>query len=228
LAYRNECDFLKFGDGNPIQTPEIVEPEHRGRMANGRANDHGGQNWLPGDQRLPTRERSSGPDSGMMITPPLNFHTGSAGYGDNASSGETNSPNPDGQSSRPTPNSSTASDHRHSTSGTGPMSSSGRTSFEASPIGSTQNLGTQGEVDRNAFFQDSLHNSFQMPGGTGMTPGRSFSITGSSGNELNLPNGWDIPGQTGTGMTPVAQGVLQHLMDMPPMDAMDLGWDSGT
>lgn len=59
---------------------------------------------------------------------------------------------------------------------------------------------------------------FQMGGGTGMTPEQTFGTGETPGNGFTMPENW--PGQTA--MTPVAEGVLQHLMDM----RMDLGWDS--
>ncbi len=40
--------------------------------------------------------------------------------------------------------------------------------------------------------------------------------------------GWMNGGHQSTGMTPVAEGVLRNMMDLPALDTMDLGWDSGT
>ncbi|ORY62304.1 fungal-specific transcription factor domain-containing protein [Pseudomassariella vexata] len=211
MAYRNECNFIKItGDsGNPMDTPAIVEPENQNRP---RQNDSA--NWLPGDQRLPTRERSSASEAcGGIIVQPISFDqrlTPGNGYGDSASSGTNDmslSPNPDSQSNRPTPNSSSASEQQRA---------SERTSFDTSPIGSHQ---AEMDAATAAFFPDT--STFSFPGagnGTGMTPGHDFSMS----------NGWEMPGTgSGTGMTPVADGVLRHLMNLPPMDAMDIGWDSG-
>ncbi|KAI2616575.1 hypothetical protein GGR54DRAFT_609738 [Hypoxylon sp. NC1633] len=168
------------------------------------------QNWLPRDQQIPTRERSSGPElCNQGVIPPMLF----PGFVDGQAS-ESN--NTDGPSNRPTPNSSSESDNRQSTTGTGHMgSSSGRTSFDTSPIGTNQSLGQQAEMDAAAAA------FFQMGSGTGMTPEQSFGTGDTQGNNFTVPNGW-AGGQTG--MTPVAEGVLQHLIDM----RMDLGWDSGT
>lgn len=188
---------------------------------------------MPEDQQIPTRERACPVDlaNGNLMIPPDVFGTASAaarGFMDSSgSSGEANdmSPNTDGISNRPTPNSSTASDHRQSVTGT-----SGNTPFDTSPIGSNRNLGAQAEIDAataSSFFPDSIPASFHLSGnsggGTGLTPGRTFAVPDTPSNDFNIPNGW--ASQT---MTPVAEGMLRHLMDMP-MDSMDLsGWDSGT
>ncbi|RYP64284.1 hypothetical protein DL771_008843 [Monosporascus sp. 5C6A] len=235
LPYRNECHFLKLrgDDGNPFNAPDIVNRDKPSRMAGGHGpNDYAGQNWLSGDQQLPMPENGGVPsDGGMMLSSDL-FATSSKGYMDAGSSGETNdmsvSPNTEGVSNRPTPNSSTASDPRQSTAGR-----SGGTPFDASPMGSHQNLGTSAEMDAAAmtshFFPDSMSSGFSMSGGggTGLTPGRAFAVPGTPGNDFTMPDGWDVNGQT---MTPVEAGMLHQLMDdMPALNTMDLsGWDSGT
>ena len=99
------------------------------------------------------------------------------------------------------------------------MNTSGGNSFETSPVPSHQNV-TQAEMDRNvsAFFNDPV-NGFTMS--TGLTP----MMTGDTpSNDFTVPSGWDMPGQTG--MTPVPEGVLRTIMQMGPMETMDLGWDS--
>lgn len=223
--FSEECNYMKAtGDsGNPVDRPDIVTPSSALQPPG-----FDSSSWLTSEHTLPTRERSTGPDT---LTPEFNFAIDShnlrvspnAGYMDSQSSGTNNI---DSQSNQPTPNSSTASEQRNSTSG--PMTTPGRTSFDASPMGSHQPLGTQAEMDAAtaAFFTEGMGDTnFGMSGtGTGMTPGNDFS----------MPNSWGMSGQTGagtgvgTGMTPVAEGVLRTLLDMPPMDAMDLGWNSGT
>jgi hypothetical protein len=252
LAYKAD---LQFADGNQAAGPVGSNPNSGAQVSNGF--DSTGANWLHGEtQQIPSRERSTGPDPNTSgIVPQMMFHANNsparvspsgANYVESHSSGTNEmsvSPHPDGTSSnRPTPNSSSVSDQR-----SGPMAAgSGRTSFETSPIGSNQPLTTQAEMDAAAaafFSTDPSLNVFgaqTTPGGggtrTGMTPGRSpFVMPDGSGassatNGYNLSDWGVLPGQTptGTGMTPVAEGVLRHLMDMPPMDAMDLGWDQGT
>ncbi|EON97892.1 putative binuclear zinc transcription factor protein [Phaeoacremonium minimum UCRPA7] len=149
-----------------------------------------------------------GPNSASMS----GFQSESIGTNDMSTS-------PDGgQSDRPTPNSSSASDRQNLN--TGRMSSGGN-SFETSPVTQTQNV-SQSDVDRNvaAFFNDPT-NGFSM--GTGMTPDQRFTMPDTPGGEFTVPPGWELPGQTG--MTPVAEGVLRTIMQMGPMETMDLGWD---
>ncbi|OTA54308.1 hypothetical protein K449DRAFT_389319 [Hypoxylon sp. EC38] len=192
-------DLGQCGNQNPVNSRQ-------------RSEDFAGQSWLPREQQLPTRERSAGPDHGNQgIIAPMLY----PGYVDGAGSDSNDisaSSNTDGPSNRPTPNSSSGSDNRQSTTGAGHIgNSSGRTSFDTSPIGSHQNLG-QVDIDPSAFFQ-------MGGGGTGMTPDQSFGNIETSGNGFPVPNDW-----TGQAGIPVADGVLQHLIDM----RMDLAWDSGT
>ncbi|KAI0009088.1 hypothetical protein F4779DRAFT_628006 [Xylariaceae sp. FL0662B] len=235
------CGILQYdntgiGGDDTLNVPNIVEPDKQNQQACGRGqNEYAAQTWLSGDQQLPARERGSGQDGGDGgIIRPVLFNMG--GYMDSQGS-ESNemsvSSNPDGQSNRPTPNSSSCSDSRQGTTGTGPMGGSGSTSFNASPIGSNQNLGTQAEMDAAtaAFFPD---HGFQMPGGgTGMTPGSAFSMPETPGNPFAIPSDWELPDRQQTVMSnngmgsrlmPVSEGI--NLFNLP-MDDMDLGWHSG-
>ncbi|KAI1456908.1 hypothetical protein F4805DRAFT_467748 [Annulohypoxylon moriforme] len=213
LAYRH----ANITD-DPPSNPNMGQCEHPNPINNRqRSDDFTGQSWLPRDQQVPTRERNSLPDHcNQEIIPPILYP---GGYVDGAGSDSNDlsaSSNTNGASNQPTPNSSSGSDNRQSTNGNGHMGNpSGRTSFDTSPVGSHQNLGSQSDMDATAFFQ--------MGGsGMGMTPEQSFGTVDPSGSGFTMPNNW--PGQTGngTGMTPVAEGVLQHLMEM----RMEL-WDSG-
>ncbi|OTB03070.1 hypothetical protein M426DRAFT_187121 [Hypoxylon sp. CI-4A] len=209
LAFRN----ANVVSDDPQCIPNIAQcgnqnhQNHQNPMSSKqRTDDFVSRSWIPREQQQqqqpPTRERSSGPDHlGPNVVPPMLF----PGYGEGGGS-ESNdissSSNAEGPSNRPTPNSSSGSDNRQSNnSGTGHMTS---------PIGSHRNHGQQNDLDPSAFFQ-------MGGGGTGMTPGQTFG--GASG--FSMPNEWST-GQTG--MTPVAEGMLQHLMDMQ----MDLRWDSTT
>jgi hypothetical protein len=231
LAYKNDCDFLKGGeDGNPIGRPDLVEPaQNPDTRVTG---SYDALPWSMNDQQqLSTRERSIGPDSGSnVMIPPIMFANHRAcpngGYIETPSSGSNDmsvSSHHESQSNRPTPNSSSASEQRNNSTSR-PVTESGQTPYDTSPIGANPSLGTQAELDAAsaAFFSDANNYSMQSSG-TGMTPGRSFVMPDTSGNHYGVPNGWVMQGQPG--MTPVAEGVLRHLMDMPPMDAMDLGWE---
>ncbi|KAI1492332.1 fungal-specific transcription factor domain-containing protein [Biscogniauxia mediterranea] len=226
LAYRDECMFTNkysSNNGNPLNSPPDMA---------GAENPHG---WYPRD--VPREQRDCG-TRGVMAPGVFDAN----GFVDNQSNGTndmSSSSNPDGQSNKPTPNSSTSPDHRQQCTataagtgpGTGPMTNSSQTSFDTSPIAPHQNLGTQAEVDpaaaaaaAAAFFPSQ---GFNMSGaGMGMPPSRPFSMPDGSGQDFAIPN-WET-GQTG--MTPGSTdngGMLRNLMNLQ-MDAMDMGWDSTT
>ncbi|CAJ2513439.1 Uu.00g015580.m01.CDS01 [Anthostomella pinea] len=204
-----DCNFLRTpgDDGNPLNAPNLVESEthNPNQMPQG---------WYPGEQLMSGRGRESGAGHGKGAVSSMLFEAG--GFGESQSS-ETNdisgSSNQDGQSNRPTPNSSSASDHRQSTTGTGAMTNSDRPSFDASPNGSRAM-----EVAAAAYFPSA---GFGMSG-TGLSPGGTFSIPDLSGHDFSVPGGWD---SEQAGMTPrTAEGIMQGIMNMP-MEEMN--WDSG-
>ncbi|KAI1660990.1 fungal-specific transcription factor domain-containing protein [Daldinia decipiens] len=203
LAYRH----ANVGNDNPLNASNNHQAENR-HPINGRqlVDEFAGQNWLGSEQNSATRDQSASNNNCNHATiPPIMFPGFVEGVGSDSNDISASS-NTDGPSNRPTPNSSTASDNRQSTTGPGQMAnSSSRRSFDTNPIGSHQNLGSQAEMDATtaAFFQ-------MGGGGTGMTPDQGFT----------LPDNW--AGQND--MTPVTDGVLQHLLDV----RMDLGWDSNT
>ncbi|GAB1311227.1 Citrinin biosynthesis transcriptional activator ctnR [Madurella fahalii] len=233
LGYTNECHFMKTSgdDGNPTSAPEIIDVD----SCNPGAPAFSGPEQTTS---LPTREPLRTPymPAHGLVAP----HFSSYGQPDmdTGSTNDMSGASPDGgQSNRPTPNSSTASENRQNlTPGHMNGGSAGPSSFETSPAVSHQNLNmggttTQSEVDRNvnAFFSDP--SSFGIPSGVaaGLTPGQRFSMpdapAGPPGSaEFPVPPGWgEMPQQTN--MAPVADGVLRSIMTMGAMDTMDLGWD---
>lgn len=240
MAYRNECQFLRGmeDDGNPVNGPDITDTDNSAAGVSQTPSSTGltSQSWH-GDQTtssLPTRERGPGNSPyphmhGLMPMP-------GTGYEMDTSSNGLSGTSPEGQSNRPTPNSGSSADQRGQNSlapgsaGLHRNSSSGRTSFEASPAASHPKT-AQGDIEAAAsaasFFNDLPPGSGAFglgPDvvGTGMTPRFSMGDAGG-GNEYG---GWEMPGQTG--MTPVAEGVLRSIMNMGPMDTMDIGWDTET
>ncbi|TDZ21908.1 Citrinin biosynthesis transcriptional activator ctnR [Colletotrichum orbiculare MAFF 240422] len=231
MSYRNECHFMKISgdDGNAASAPDIVEPgpEAAGGPSSA-STGFGGQSWLSAEQPLPYDAAVPGsalhastltPSSGSLYDRAGSSNGNMAGFGRSESSGDINlTGSPEGeQSNRPTPNSSSASEQRMN------MATGGNT-FDTSPVPGHQNGGSQNNLDGGVgFFGDS--NTFSM-GRTGLTPNQRFSMPDTPGAGFGLPNGWgDLQGQTG--MTPVAEGVLRSLMNMGPMDAMDLSsWDA--
>ena len=92
-------------------------------------------------------------------------------------------------------------------------------------------MGSQAEVDAAtvAFLEANQFNMSTQA--LGMTAGRGFGMPDGmpdgSSHGYGMPDAWHMMQGQATGMTPVADGVLRHLMDMPPMDAMDLAWEQG-
>lgn len=65
---------------------------------------------------------------------------------------------------------------------------------------------------------------------TGLTPGRHFGAPETPKVDSTDTTGagdfsWDNFG-AGTGMTPMSEGVLRTMLQMGPMETMDLGWDN--
>lgn len=220
LAYRNECHFMKMtgDDGNLASAPELVKPsnDNQGSAPSGFA-----QTWLSTDpQSIPVLT----PSSGTMYE-----KNGSSSGGPMSGFGESNGDNQDaqgspdaGQSNGPTPNSSGTGSDVKAHLAPGPMGGSGPdSSFRASPISPQQNIMGQGHgMDaggHQGFFGDPT--GFTIPSNMGGQQGGGYAMP---------PNGWaDMNGQA-PGMQPVGEGVLRALMNMGPMDAMDLSsWDSG-
>lgn len=248
MAYRNECHFLKVveDDANPATAPDIVEPDSDAQNSAGAQSEHQGfanpQPWV-GDQQMPTSSEGAStqnmPMQGIPVVSPrsaslfegvkspsttsalLRFVQGESG-------GDPNdlSASPGAQSGGPTPNSSTASEQHKARMGAG-MNGSGSTSYDASPSSAHQTLKSQAGVDGQSGFYD--------PGGYPLSgqpvaQGQRYPVP-QAPMEFGMSNGWTHSGmqagQAGV-PAPVPDGVLRSLMNMGPMDAMDLSsWDSG-
>ncbi|KAK0737674.1 fungal-specific transcription factor domain-containing protein [Apiosordaria backusii] len=210
LPYSNECHFLKGmgDDGNPANAPDIVEAEPPNPNISG----------FPGTEsaNLPTRERAQAPYLPAHGLVPHSYPEYGAPEMDTGSNDVSGTSPSGGQSGRPTPNSSTASE-------TLPNLTPGGNSFETSPPTSLKNLvnmpgATQGEMGPNSAAFNFNDSPF------GMTSGVS---------EYPVPSGWgdmsvragDMPVQAG--MTPGTERILQSMM-AGSIDAMDMGWDPNT
>ncbi|TQN74230.1 Citrinin biosynthesis transcriptional activator ctnR [Colletotrichum shisoi] len=236
MSYRNECHFMKIveDDGNLATAPNIVEPEHTSDAApNSASTGFGGQGWLSAEQGMSygTNNTHGVPVHGNALTPSsgsIYDKSGSSsghltGFGQSESSGDNNiSGSTDGDNSnRPTPNSS-SSDQRVNMAAGG-LEGPGQNSFDTSPVTTQQNTNTRGSTDRNASYSTDA-SAFGIR--TGLTPTQRFSMPETPGADFGMSNGWgELQGQHG--MTPGAEGVLRSLMNMGPMDAMDLSsWDA--
>ncbi|KAK5987633.1 Citrinin biosynthesis transcriptional activator ctnR-like protein [Cladobotryum mycophilum] len=221
LSYHNECHFMKMNgdDGNPANAPEIAETQSQSDstgMGANRVNGYGTQSWLSTEQQVPVLT----PNSGSMYERNAPGSAPVSGFGDTHGENRDASGSPDGaHSAGRTPNSSGgASDNRsHLAPGQLGSGAGGHESFRASPISPQQPMMNHPGVDTNnhqGFYPDP--NGFTMATGMGGQQG------------FNMSTGWGgINGQM-PGMQPVGEGVLRALMNMGPMDAMDLSsWDSG-
>ncbi len=125
---------------------------------------------------------------------------------------------PEGQSNGPTPNSSNSSERVHLTpnqmngAAGGGVSAVPRQEFRASPMSPPQNMLNGGPVP----VEPGSHQNFFAANGYPMPAG----ITNQQG--FAMGTGWgDMNNQQ-------SEGVLRVLMNMGPMEAMDLSsWDSG-
>ncbi|KAH7326673.1 fungal-specific transcription factor domain-containing protein [Stachybotrys elegans] len=207
LGYRGQSFAKPSGDEvNQSAAPELGDRPSEPQGHFGQAM------WLTGDQQLPVLT----PSTGTMYDKTAPAGAQMTGFGDQNGEGQEASGSPEGcqSSSGPTPVSS------HATSSEarchlmpGRMQGSGAESFQASPVTPTQNLMGGGGVDvgGQGFLGDA--NGFSMPG---LEDQQGFSA-----------NAWgDL--QTQAAMPPVGDGVLRALMNMRPMDAMDIStWDTG-
>lgn len=136
-------------------------------------------------------------------------------------------------SDRPTPNSSTsASDRQQQQSSNGDRGASGRNSFDTSSASSN----AQQQQQRNmSMYEDLPGCDGEMPP-TGFTPGRQFGGSGgmpqtpkdaSVGGASDGDFAWDNFG-AGSGLTPMSEGVLRTMLQLGPMETMDLGWENST
>ncbi|KAM4059404.1 fungal specific transcription factor [Hirsutella rhossiliensis] len=223
LAYRNDCHFLKVpGNDGGAQDLAEAQGDSQGPSPSGF-----GQAWLPADQpSMPGLTPTSGPvhdRNGSTSGGPL------SGFGDGGGDKAETRESPEaGQSSGPTPKSSGAgSDGRsHLAPGAAMGGGSGResSSFRASPISPQQSMmgaGAGMDVGGGAAGFFGGLSGFTTTGGS-MGGGEAAAAFGMASN------GWPDMGGQASGMPPLGEGVLRALMNMGPMDAMDLSsWDSG-
>ncbi|OAA53760.1 c6 zinc finger domain containing protein [Niveomyces insectorum RCEF 264] len=164
---------------------------------------------------------------------------------------DMSTPSGDGTSNRPTPNSSAASEHRQTLvlPQPGGQMHSGSSSFDASPVSPPRVLvnGRQGaRVDGstgNYFATGNGVPAEYAPASSGPSAAAAAAAAAAasamnggggtlgglmgadpSSNSYPMPHDWNLQGQTA--MTPVSEGVLRTIIQMGPMETMDLGWGS--
>ena len=236
-----------------------------GRKPNPINNGHSSAStrWPFQENRLPARDHSNG--HSPMFSMPNNFSESSVtsiftsngrpmGFVDEIQDMSTTSPG-DGLSSRPTPNSSSASESRQNLApphhhqqhqqhqqqqqqqqqqqpGGGAGANSGclhsaGSSFDTSPVSPSHALGGGGGpptsgVDRNPYFTTGPAGASADVGLNGAGGMSGLMGTDPSSGDYMIAEGWGINSQTA--MTPVSEGVLRTIINMGPMETMDLSW----
>ncbi|KUI54125.1 hypothetical protein VP1G_01377 [Cytospora mali] len=243
MAQQGECYFLKIPEDNadPPSGPDIIEIDPN--LTTTQTNIPNFNN-LSG--RWPSESSMSYIDRLRSGTTHTSFgSTMLRGFGNDASTGDSAlSPDAAQLSDRPTPNSTTSSERPNNSSNSGnltaPSSSrSGGNSFEASPASSTnvnnsqtQQNQAQSATQRNidALFQNFAGGEFPA---TGLTPNQQFTMpetpgktTGGDAAAGEGSGDFNWEQFTNTGMTPVSEGVLRTMLQMGPMETMDMGWDN--
>lgn len=233
MKYRNECHFMKAtgDDGNPSTAPNMVTPEQQDSQSSAVSS---GQHWSQAaehpilatagersDNEIPLHNIALHPDT----VPIFESGTNSSALSD-SNHDMAVSPDPSA-SNRPTPSSSSASEHRHNLTAPSSIRTSGGSPFAGSPDASRhgQNL-PMGGVDSNIMDIFGNSGAFNQAG-AGVQSSQRFSGPNSQGEDFTMQNGWEMP-STQPGMTPVAEGVLRNLMQMGSLEMMDMGWDTGT
>lgn len=214
MAFRNDCHFREPGEDSNMANGQEPQNDTQG---NGGASQPTGfaQAWLSSEQTIPILT----PSSGTLYDKNGSANGNLSGFGDGSGDGQDTSVSPDcGQSSSgPTPNSSTGAGGSESRTHLAPgqMNGSAGQGFQTSPIVQNQNMMGQGGVDTT--------NQLFFPEASGFA---TMAGLNDQQGGFGMPNGWgDMQGQAG--MPPVGEGVLRALMNLRPMDAMDLSsWDS--
>ncbi|TWU75412.1 hypothetical protein ED733_003186 [Metarhizium rileyi] len=224
LAFRGECHLMKTqgDDGSPAMAPELVGNQGdngAGPASAASVGFDGGQPWLGTDQ---TPVPVLTPNSGTMFEKNGSASGHMSGYDANGDGHDRTGSPEAGQSNGPTPNSSGGGSDAKSHLAPGNLGGAGQENgFQPSPI-SSQNLMSQGA----ATDAGSHHGFFGEP----LSFGMDHNMTGQQ-DGFAVPQSWG-PGISSQpappNITPVGEGVLRALMNMGPMDAMDLSsWDSG-
>ncbi|KFA61652.1 hypothetical protein S40285_08198 [Stachybotrys chlorohalonatus IBT 40285] len=214
LAYRNETNYMKntVNEGNRGTAQDMGDGQHDAMAIDAaQMGGFGQQGWLSTEQSV----RVLTPTSGTLLDKMGSANAHRTRFGETGGDGQERPESADDQSSnRPTPVSSIGGSESRPRLVPARINRSGGNSFNASPVTPHQNLMSAGAVDggNHGFFGDS---GFSLAG----------LADGSGG--FGVADGWgDL--QTESGMAQIGDGVLRALMNMRPMDAMDIStWDSG-
>ncbi|EJT68416.1 C6 transcription factor Prf [Gaeumannomyces tritici R3-111a-1] len=223
LLYRNECHFFRTAEdnGNPTDAPDITNADGSREAAAAAVNALAAGSWLSPDSQIPSRDRGQLPE--ISLTPTSQGVLGSrstgsmSGFGqsDNGDTGDMATTPNTGASNQPTPNSSTPSEQRQGSLG---AIAGARSSFDASPVSPHQ-----GAMTSQAEMEPGAGAFFGQQQGFAMAPDISM-ISDANADDFSVTPDWGMSGQTD--MAQGAEGVLRSIMQMAPMETMDLGWSS--
>lgn len=138
------------------------------------------------------------------------------GQSDNGDIGDMAATPNTGASNQPTPNSSTPSEQRQSSLGT---LAGAHNSFDTSPVSPHQ-----GAMTSQAEVESGVGAFFGQQHGFAMAPDISMIQSEANASDFSVTADWGMSGQTD--MAQGAEGVLRSIMQMAPMETMDLGWSS--
>ncbi|KAL8328701.1 hypothetical protein RB597_004457 [Gaeumannomyces tritici] len=223
LLYRNECHFFRTAEdnGNPTDAPDITNADGSREAAAAAVNALAAGSWLSPDSQIPSRDRGQLPE--ISLTPTSQGVLGSrstgsmSGFGqsDHGDTGDMATTPNTGASNQPTPNSSTPSEQRQGSLG---AIAGARSSFDASPVSPHQ-----GAMTSQAEMEPGASAFFGQQQGFAMAPDISM-ISDANADDFSVTPDWGMSGQTD--MAQGAEGVLRSIMQMAPMETMDLGWSS--
>ena len=235
-VFRQECAFLGVPDDapNPMDDNPRVDTDSKKdlrRESDPPSGTNNQPNWVPLRDHSPI-------DHGKDVQRTLQglalggIRRSTYGSGELSGGGyvnsETNNVNDSGLSpntgnsgsDRPTPNSTTPSESRANLQN---GQTSGATSYETSPASSHNPRGPVVAPTQSIseFYPD--HPDYNISS-TGLTPDNNgYTMPETPG--FPVPPGWE---STTTGLTSVGQGVFNQLMDLGPIDPMDLAWAGGS
>lgn len=211
LSYR-ECDYTKDANAKPVP---VSEPSGMGLPSNAA---FGSQSWLSVDQQMP------------MLTPNSGSLYDKAGHGNGSgrisSFGDVNggesTESPDGQSNGRTPNSSNGSDARMAAA-----KHSGASLFSTGASPQFSNHTGFFGVAQPSYEMQPQPQPHQQQQSQPQPQQQQQQHMGNQSLPYGMTTGWEtIAAQQAANIQ--NEGVLRALMNMGPMEAMDLSsWDTG-
>lgn len=202
MSFRDTCSFMSGDDRLTAAEQRIVESQNSTNPSNSGSTGFNSQAWMSTEQSMSGMTPSSGGMNGSVLN-------GTVGIAES-------------QVTEGSPDSSTngGADSRRLAPGGQQMGASTQGSYQDSSLMNQNDMNTAAQA---GMATEGTRQFFTVPSGFVMDVNEQ-----QGGYGMATTNGWvDMPGQTN--MPPVGEGVLRALMNMGPMDAMDLSaWDTET